>query len=263
MTTPTYSNVLPYLEQTDPALSDADILALFKPAQTVSNVPLDVVTELFRTRLMMLKTAEIVLIPNDPDNPADYATEQQVKWEGTFMNMYFWIRKGTAPDGITAEQWAALNVGVTRFYSHVTDSRTQSLNLADPAIFAEFAALMTIFAGQTHPVYGDMPSLEDFQSIVAAAGGMVNASLQESDIAAFRTQYTNQQAEIERSELRASAFAPYNAAIASEKARHVAATASLKALKDVATNTLETPEAQAMNNTDFAVLVQQVIDDAP
>lgn len=260
--TPTYQNVVPYFEQ-DPSPSDAEILAEFKPARTVSNAPLAVVNELFRTRLMMVKTAENIVVPNDPANDSDDTTEQQVRWEGTFMNMYFRIRKGAPIEGLPAETWEALKVGVTRFYSHVTDSRTESLHLSDPLIFAEFAGLMQLFADQTHYLYGDMPSTEDFQSIIGAAGGMVNASLQESDIAAFRTQYESHQLEVERSELRDSALAPYNAAIDSENVRHEAALVSLKATKDVATNRLDTPEAQAMNNTDFAVLVQQVINDAP
>ena len=246
-----YDDVTPMLDDN----TDEEILAHFQGQgdRTYRSVPLGTFFELGRVQGFLIKTAESIPVPGATDGE----TEQTVKWEGRFMAMYFWVRRGERPDAISEAMWLALREGITRFFSHVTDSRTNIFDLTDPEFFAEFMALRTIFPPlPAHPTYGQCMTTEDFDSVLNAAGGVVNSDLTLAEIQQWRAQWIETEERQARTDAHQAALQPFRDAIA---AREALIQAELKVLKDNldnALNSLAVPDDMPL--ADFQALALQV-----
>lgn len=246
-----YDDVAPMLDDN----TDEEILAHFQGQgdRTYRSVPLGTFFELGRTQGFLIKTAESIPVPGATDGE----TEQTVKWEGRFMAMYFWVRRGERPDAIPEDTWLALREGITRFFSHVTDSRTSIFDLTDPEFFAEFMALRTIFPPlPAHPTYGQCMTIEDFDAVLNAAGGVVNSDLTIEQIQQWRAQWIQREEELAWSAAYADAMQPFRDAV---QAREALIQAELKALKDNvdnATNSLSVPDGTSL--AEFQAIAAQV-----
>lgn len=101
------------------------------------------------------------------------------KWAGTVLVMQDAINAVG-----TTEQQAALRL----WLSHITNPTVQFWDTTDVQFSAAFWAMRQAFAGQS-----GMPTLADFDAVAALGGGWKYASLDESQIAALRAAYQDQQ----------------------------------------------------------------------
>ena len=140
--------------------TDAEIVATLKAmGLTARKVNLGELTLLLRNRSMLTK-----LTYEDP--------QTGMKWNGSVAMMIVGMAAGNHPALPAVNKW----------FSHITDPRSESFDTTDPAIAAEFWGLAQAVGGGK-----GMPSVADFAAVAALGGGWLFADLTDVQFAAQRT----------------------------------------------------------------------------
>jgi hypothetical protein len=92
------------------------------------------------------------------------------KWGGTLTNLILFVNANGSPEQVA---------GVNKFFSHITDDRSDWFDTTDPSIAGLVTAMRVAF--QDKP---GMPTSDDFDSIAALGGGFVATTL--DDFTALR-----------------------------------------------------------------------------
>lgn len=140
--------------------TDAEIVAaLIATGLTAQNISLGHLTLLMRDRSMLTK-----LTYEDP------ATG--MKWNGSVINMIIGLRGQSHPALAAVNKW----------FSHITDPRSETFDTTDREIASEFWTLAQNFGG-----IPTMPSVQDFAAVAALGGGWLFSDLTAEQFAAQRT----------------------------------------------------------------------------
>lgn len=172
--------------------TDSEIVAALKSTGlTSTKISLGQLTLLMRDRSMLTK-----LTYEDP------ATS--MKWNGSVINMIIGLRGQSHPALAAVNKW----------FSHITDPRSETFDTTDQDIASEFWTLAQNFGG-----IPTMPAVADFAAVAALGGGWLFADLTAEQFAAQR-----EQAEVSalRQSLRARIDTAWNQIGTSEQADGIA-----------------------------------------
>lgn len=147
--------------------TDAEIVATLKAkGLTARKVNLGELTLLLRNRSMLTK-----LTYEDP--------QTGMKWNGSVAMMIVGMAAGKHPALPAVNKW----------FSHITDPRSESFDTTDPAIAAEFWGLAQAVGSGP-----GMPSAADFAAVAALGGGWMFADLTVDQFAEQRAATETEQA---------------------------------------------------------------------